>query len=421
LHTDMKNLVLHIDSLSIRTKSESRLHKITAHSYKHNKEPNSNKFKGRLPYSLGDFMKAPALGISIGNCDHGEKNTISDVDGITIGHCTLKEGKGKLIPGKGPVRTGVTAIIPHRGNIFKEKLLANCYVINGYCKPIGLVQVRELGVLETPIVLTNTLSVGVAADAVIQYVLESNIDIGVTTGSVNPLVLECNDSYLNDIRGGHVKKEHVLKALRDARSDFDEGAVGAGTGMSAFELKGGIGSSSRIIKIQGNEITVGALVLSNFGKREDLLVSGVPVGRELKDWPSKEERNGKKGEETSRGSIIMIVATDAYVTARQLGRIARRAVMGLARTGGNAYNGSGDIVLAFSTAQKIPHYTEGLLRITALSDNNLNLLFTATAEAVEEAIITSLLQAEAMEGRDGRVRYKIPEKELKKIMKKYGR
>lgn len=353
-----------------------------------------------------------SLGITIGRCEHGKRNTISDVKGITVGHCTLIKGEGDLIVGKGPVRTGVTAILPHQGNIYKEKLLAAAHVANGYSKPIGLIQVEELGVIETPIVLTNTLSVGVAADTVIRYMLDNNEDIGVTTGSVNPIVMECNDSYLNDIRGGHVKGEHIFNAIKAASNNFKEGAVGAGTGMSAFEFKGGIGSSSRVVDILEKRTTVGALVLTNFGKREDLIVAGVPVGKELKDWP------GKGGNE--KGSIIMVLATDAFLTARQLKRVARRAVAGLARTGGYTSHGSGDIILAFSTAQKIPHYTEDLLTMKAFPDNALSLLFKATAEAVEEAITASLLQAETMKGRDKRVRYNLPHDELIQIMAKYG-
>ena len=361
-------------------------------------------------------MKAPDLGITIGSCELGPTNTICDVGSVHVGHVTLVHGKGKLICGKGPVRTGVTALLPKK-NIYREKLLASCHIINGYCKPTGLVQVEELGVIETPIVLTNTLSVGVAADALVTYMLEHNDDIGVTTGSVNPVVMECNDSYLNDIRGGHITGEHVFEALKRAEKGgayFEEGSVGAGTGMSSFEFKGGIGSSSRVVKIDGSKFTVGALVLSNFGKREDLTIAGVPVGKNLKDWPGTSEKF-----DNLSGSIIMVVATDAFLTARQLTRVARRAGIGLARTGGYAYNGSGDIVLAFSTAQTIPHYAEGILNIQVLPDNNLDTLFKAASEAVEEAIVNALLQAESMDGRDNRIRYNLPHKELTKIMADY--
>lgn len=364
-------------------------------------------------------MKPPALGITVGSFNHGTTNTITDVGTVAVGHCTLVKGEGKLIPGKGPVRTGVTAILPHQGNMYKEKLLANFHVINGYCKPVGLTQVQELGVIETPIVLTNTLSVGTAANALIQYALEHNEDIGVTTGSVNPVVLECNDSYLNDIRGMHVKGEHIVEAIKNADKPFEEGSVGAGTGMSSFEFKGGIGSSSRVLEIDDYRTTVGALVLSNFGKREDLTVAGVPVGKELKNWPGRDGESKSKSK-SNEGSVIVIIATDAFLTARQLGRVARRGSIGLARTGGYAYHGSGDMVLAFSTAQKIPHYSEGLLNLEAFPDRKLNTLFKAAAEAVEEAVVAALLQAETMDGRDNRIRYQLPEEELLQIMTAYG-
>jgi len=343
----------------------------------------------------------------------GKRNKITDVKGVKVGHVTLIKGKGKLIPGKGPVRTGVTAILPHEGNIYKEKVLAGAFVMNGYSKPVGLIQLWELGTIETPIILTNTLSIGTAVEGLLDYILEENEDIGVTTGSVNPLVLECNDSYLNDIRGRHVKREHVVEAIKRADEDFEEGAVGAGTGMSAFEFKGGIGSASRIVEIEGKKYTVGALVLSNFGRREDLTIAGVPVGLELKNWP------GRGGE--GKGSIIMIIATDAPLTGRQLNRVAKRAIVGLARTGGYAYNGSGDIAVAFSTANRIKHYEKEVIEIKALPDSVISPLFKATAEAVEEAIINSLLEARTMDGRDNHVRYALPKEELLRIMRRYGR
>jgi D-aminopeptidase len=358
--------------------------------------------------------------IPIGTCNPGDRNSITDVTGVTVGHYALIEGAGDLVPGKGPVRTGVTAILPHQGNVYKEKVFAHYCVFNGYCKPIGLAQIKELGVLETPIVLTNTLSVGTAADAVIEYMLDKNPDIGVTTGSVNPVVLECNDSYLNDIRGKHVKKQHVLTALKNAQENFQQGAVGAGTGMSAFEFKGGIGSASRVITMLDTPVTVGALVLTNFGKREDLIIAGVPIGRELKDYPGSEDTK-KEGTKESAGSIIMVVATDAVVIPSQLKRIARRAIIGLARTGGGIHHGSGDVAIAFSTGQVVPHDAGHVLPIKEFPDHVLSLLFKAAAEAVEEAIIRSLVEAETVKGRDNRIRYHIPEEKVIKIMEKYGR
>ena len=225
--------------------------------------------------------RARDLGIIIGELSPGPQNSITDVEGVLVGHCTLIKGRGKLIPGKGPIRTGVTVILPHKGNLFKEKVRAACYVINGFGKPIGLIQLNELGIIETPIALTNTLNVGLVTDALIEYMLEQNEDIGVTTGSVNPVVLECNDSYLNDIRGRHVKKEHVFEAIRKASANVEEGCVGAGTGMCSFDWKSGIGTSSRKIPNRYGGYCVGVLVLSNFGRMENLRINGVPVGKEL--------------------------------------------------------------------------------------------------------------------------------------------
>lgn len=356
------------------------------------------------------------LGLKIGYLDTGPCNSICDVSGVKVGHYTIIKGKGKLIPGEGPIRTGVTVILPHEGNLFKLKVRAASVVINGFGKPIGLIQLNELGQLETPIALTNTLNVGLVADAIIDYMLQLNPDIGVTTGSVNPVVLECNDSYLNDIRGRHVKHEHVLEAIKSAKSDLvEEGVVGAGTGMSTFEFKGGIGTASRRLPSSLGGYTVGTLVLSNFGRRVDLIICGVPVGWELKDYMrSRAPQSG--------GSIVMIIATDAPLNHRQLRRLAMRATHGLARTGSCSSHGSGDFVVAFSTAIKIPHYTEEKIRSeSVLIDSALSPLFRAVSEAVEEAIINSLLKAVTMDGRDDHIRYALPIEALIEIMVEYGR
>jgi D-aminopeptidase len=355
-------------------------------------------------------MKAPDHDIIIGELPSGTRNAITDIRGIQVGHVTLKRGKGKLIPGEGPVRTGVTAILPHEGNVYREKVMASASIINGFAKPCGLIQVQELGAIETPIILTNTLAVGVAFEGVIRSLLEQNPDIGITTGSVNPVILECNDSYLNDIQGRHITPAHITEAIQKAGKDIQEGAVGAGTGMSAFEFKGGIGSSSRLFQSGELDLAVGTLVLTNFGKREDLLCRGIPVGQALKDFP------GRHVHPVGEGSIIMIVGTDAPLTARQLGRVARRAVMGLARTGGYAAHGSGDVVLAFSTAQRIPHDAQEVTDLKTLPESMLTPLFKATVESVEEAILNSLLQAETTEGRDNRIRYSLPVDEVKSIL-----
>ncbi|MCD6524777.1 MAG: P1 family peptidase [Thermococcus sp.] len=343
-------------------------------------------------------MKAPELGIKIGVFEHGKRNSIADL-GIRVGHVTLIEGDD--------VRTGVTVLLPPVENPYKERLFASTFVMNGFSKPIGFVQVDELGYIETPIALTNTLSVYTVASAMVKHMIELNPDLR----SVSPVVMECNDSYLNNIRKMAVKEEHYFEAVKNASLDFEEGAVGAGTGMSAFEFKGGIGSASRVVEIGGEEYTVASLVLANFGKREDLTVAGIPVGLELKDYPGR----GTPG----KGSISMVVATDAPLTARQLKRLAKRAIVGLARTGGYAYHGSGDVVLAFSTAQTVPIDKEPH-PISFLPDNTLSELFKATAEATEEAIINALLQAKTVEG-NGHVRYALPVEKLLEIMARYGR
>jgi len=309
----------------------------------------------------------------------------------------------------------VTAVLPHKGNIFREKVKAASFVINGFVKSIGLVQIDELGTLETPILLTNTLNVGIVADALIEHMLEMNPDIGVTTGTINPVVGECNDGFLNDIRGRHVKPEHVRRALRTATSEHvEEGAVGAGTGMSAFELKGGIGSSSRILPSQHGGYVVGSLVLSNFGRLTDLIIDGAPVGRDL----SVRMASGS----SANGSIIILVATNAPVSSRQLKRVAKRATHGLARTGSVSTQGSGDVVIAFSTTSRVSHYREDIRApVGSVLEEDLSWLFRAAAEATEEAIINSLFKAETMIGRDGNTRTALPLDQTKTILEKYGR
>lgn len=253
-------------------------------------------------------------------------------------------------------------------------------------KSIGLVQINELGTLETPIILTNTLSVGTCSTALVKYMLKENEDIGVTTGTVNPVVCECNDGYLNDIRGLHVKEEDVFDAIENAEINFKEGNIGAGTGMSCYQLKGGIGSASRVLKLDDKEYTIGSLVLSNFGLKEDLLVDGIKVGEKILE---------KEREELEKGSIIIILATDIPMNERQLKRIARRVPIGLARTGSHIGNGSGDIVIAFSTANRIKHYEDrDIVSIKIINENIIDKVFRGVIECVEEAVISSLLHSE---------------------------
>ncbi|MGB8954473.1 MAG: P1 family peptidase [Tumebacillaceae bacterium] len=334
-------------------------------------------------------------GFTIGTLPTGPRNSISDVAGVTVGHCTLNDG---------PVKTGVTAILPHPGNLFQDKVLAAAHVINGFGKTAGTIQIEELGTIETPILLTNTLSVGTAADALIEYMLERNPDIGVTTGTVNAVVGECNDMYLNDIRGRHVQKEHVFQALDSASADFAEGAVGAGTGMSCYGLKGGIGSASRRIELGDESYMVGVLVLSNFGAKGDLTIGGVPFGRLI------EEQERASSQESDKGSIMIVLATDLPLSERQLKRVGKRAAIGLARTGSFIGHGSGDIVLAFTTANRVPHaQTASVNMIRMVHEDLLDPAFRAAAEATEEAVLNSMICAQTTVGRDGNTRHSLQE------------
>ena len=328
-------------------------------------------------------------GIKIGLGTPGPRNLITDVPGVKVGHVTVRDGAD--------INTGVTAILPHEGNMFQDKVMAASCVINGFGKTMGLVQVEELGTIETPIIMTNTLSIGTAANALIKYMLQQNEDIGVKTGTVNPLVCECNDGTLNDIRGLHVTEEHVFQALANCGEEFEEGVVGSGTGMCCLGLKGGIGSASRIVKLDDKEYTVGALVMSNFGGAGRLMIEGRHMGQEIKD---------KLEAQQDKGSIIMLIATDIPLSERQLKRVARRAGVGLARTGSYYGNGSGDIAIAFTTANRVPHYSKtAVMDMKMISDNKIDGVFDATAEAVEVAIISSLYHAETTTGRAGKVKY----------------
>ena len=335
--------------------------------------------------------------INVGDLETGAKNSITDVEGVKVGHFTLDSGE---------IKTGVTAILPHSSNLFKEKLIAASHVINGFGKSTGLIQINELGTIETPILLTNTLNVGIAHQALVKKMLEQNEDIGEKTGTVNPVICECNDQYLNDIRGLHIKENHVFKALENAGDNFLEGAVGAGTGMSCYGLKGGIGSSSRIIKILNQNFHLGILVLSNFGKKEDFRLNGIKAGKIIKN---AEDNEGKKSDEPEqKGSIIVILGTDIPLSSRLLKRIIKRTGVGINRTGSFIENGSGEIAIGFSTANKINHDDNNeVLDMKIINENKINKLFKATAEATEEAIYNSMITAETTEGKKGRVRYSL--------------
>ena len=324
-------------------------------------------------------------GFRVGRLPHGPRNKISDVPGVTVGHCTLADGN---------VQTGVTALLPHPGDVFHDKVLAASHVINGFGKTTGLVQIDELGTLETPILFTNTLSVGTVETALVKYMLQRDPDICETTGSVNPVVCECNDSGLNDIRGLHVTEEHVFAALADCRADFAEGAVGAGRGMRCHGLKGGIGSASRQVELDGKTYTIGALVLSNHAVFDDLVVAGTPIQTLL---------DAKIPPHEDKGSIITVLATDIPLSERQLRRLCHRALVGLSHTGSYCGNGSGEIVIAFTTANRMPHYANtAILPMAILHDDAINPLFRAVAECVEESVLSSLLHAETVTGNHGR-------------------
>lgn len=334
-------------------------------------------------------------GYKFGYMEPGERNLITDVPGVRVGHVTLQGEE---------INTGVTAVIPHGGNMFQDKCVAAAHVINGFGKSAGLLQVQELGTLETPILLTNTLSVGTVTTALVEYMLEQNEDIGVSTGTVNSVVMECNDGHLSDIRGLHVTKEHARQAIEAAAETFEEGAVGAGTGMSCYSCKGGIGSASRVFELYGQKYTLGTLLLTNFGSLRDLAIGGDRVGERM-------YRAEKAKAEQDKGSVIILIATDAPLSARQLGRAAKRAQSGLARTGSISGNGSGEIALAFTTANRLSHYGSGKAEtISLLYEDDMDVIFRAVIECVEESVISSMLHAKTTKGRAGHVRLSLAER-----------
>src|SRR5690554_4300307 len=296
--------------------------------------------------------------IDIGLLPTGKNNMITDVPGVTVGHATINSPE--------EIKTGITAVLPHRGNLFKEKVIAASYVFNGFGKTVGLIQVNELGTIETPIILTNTLSIGVVTDGLIAYMLEQTAEIGDETGTVNPLVLECNDGYLNNIRNIALKKEDVYKAIKSADTIFAQGSIGAGTGMRCLGFKGGIGSASRILKIKNETYTLGVLVNSNFqgNSSSELIIKGRHLGKLINKKPSNDH---------IQGSIVVIIATDLPLSSLQLKRIAKRAEIGIGNTGGYAASGSGDIIIAFSVANKIVHFpSEPYLSGKILHNSYLN-------------------------------------------------
>ena len=345
----------------------------------------------------------------------GPLNAITDVQGVEVGHVTLNSGSGKLVRGKGPVRTGVTAILP-RGRNF-QRVFAAWTALNGNGEMTGAAWVEESGHLGTPILITNTHSVGTVRDAVIEWNANRATSEGYSGDFSLPLVTETWDGFLNDINGFHVKKEHAVQALDSARGGpVAEGNVGGGTGMVTHRFKGGIGTSSRRLPAGAGGYTVGVLVQSNYGRRELLTIAGVPVGREISDLlPTR----GAPDDGT--GSIIVIVATDAPLLPHQLKRLARRAGLGVGIVGGRGENTSGDLFLAFSTANPENSKTAGVAKLEMLPNEQINPLMNATVQATEEAIVNALVAAQTMEGIDGNTVYALPHARLRQVLKKYSR
>lgn len=350
-------------------------------------------------------LRARDIGIVIGSYQPGPLNAITDVVGVKVGHHTLITGEGPLRPGTGPVRTGVTVVIP-RDDVWHKKVPAGSFVLNGTGEMTGLAWVAESGFLEYPIALTNTLNVPRVANGVMSWMIRQYPEIGITDDTLTPVVAECDDGRLNDIQGRHVSEADVAKALDAAATGpVAEGAVGAGTGMVSYGFKGGIGTSSRRLPEGEGAFTVGVLVNANHGRRHELIVGGVPVGRLYDGSAAAASMSGPLADASypgaGEGSIIIIIATDAPLDGRQLTRLAKRAALGLARTGSTARHGSGDFMLAFSTANVIPHYPkERTYALTHMADTHLNPLIAATVEATEEAILNALTMATTVVGRD---------------------
>jgi len=346
----------------------------------------------------------------------GPSNAITDVKGVEVGYSTIISGDGKLVVGKGPVRTGVTVVFP-KGKEFRDRVFGAWFTLNGNGEMTGTTWLQESGFVVTPILITNTHSVGVVRDAVIEWNVKRGGGEGYSGDFSLPVVAETYDGFLNDVNGFHVRKEHVFQALESAKSGpIAEGNVGGGTGMIAHGFKGGTGTSSRKLDEKAGGYTIGVLVQANYGSRDLLRIAGVPVGKEITDL--RPER-GKKDD--GGGSIIVVVATDAPLLPHQLKRMVTRVALGIGSMGGRGEDSSGDIFIAFSTANPEAAKTSGLAQITMLPNELINPIFWATEAATEEAIVNALVAAETMTGRDRNKAYAIPHNRLRAAMKKYGR
>jgi D-aminopeptidase len=362
--------------------------------------------------------RARDIGIPF-NGTTGRFNAITDVRGVEVGYSTLISGQGKNVRGKGPVRTGVTAILPRGKN--NNPVYANWYSLNGNGEMTGTTWVTESGFLETPIMLTNTNSVGVVRDAVTKWFIKTGWHKD-DFWFAYPVVAETYDGFLNDIYGFHVKEANAFEALNTAATGpIKEGNVGGGTGMMCLGFKGGTGTSSRVVKVGDSTYTVGVLVQSNFGKRRNFTIAGVPVGKELRDTLEYDFKAAPSYRQEGDGSIIVVVATDAPVLPHQLKRIAARVPIGMGLVGGRGENGSGDIFIAFSTANQTAFQRKDFVKVEQLPNDLIDPLFDATIQAVEEAIINAMVAAETLEGINGNKVYKLPQGAVLKILKKYNR
>lgn len=381
-------------------------------------------FSAEQPASAVAGERARDLGISFDGTP-GPLNAITDVKGVEVGHVTIISGEGKLKVGTGPVRTGVTSIFP-RGKRSIAPVFAGSFCLNGNGEMTGTHWVDEAGVLEGPVTLTNGLSVGTARNGVLTWLRDHGKELGADKYDEDygciPVVAETWDGDLSDIKGLHVTRKHVLDALDAAKpGPVAEGNVGGGTGMICYEFKGGIGTSSRKLPNESGGYTVGVLAQCNFGKREQLRIAGIPFGKEipLKEIPLGKKEEGEAGRLKEKGSIIIIVATDAPLLPHQLNRIAKRATHGLARTGSVSGNGSGDLFLAFSTANAAGMKPTGVSEVRMLANGDIDSLFAATVQATEEAIVNALVAARDMTGADGYTARALPHKRVVEVLKKY--
>lgn len=361
-------------------------------------------------------LRARDLGLKIGTYKPGRYNAITDVAGVLVGHSTIISGSGQHVPGKGPVRSGVTAILPNGVDIFNERVVGGSFILNGAGEVSGLLQVQEWGLIETPIFLTNTLSVGACSEGAVKYLIEKHPGIGIEHDVLIPLVGECDDSWLNDIAGRHVRETHVYEAIANAKDGpVPEGNVGGGTGMITCDFKAGIGTASRKLPIQLGGYTIGVLVMSNFGLMKDLRMNGIPVGEIL--YP---KFNAMKKRVNNYGSIIAVVATDAPLSAHQLSRLSKRVALAIGRVGSYAAHGSGEIIMAFSTANTVPRVTNKMVyKMKILLDHRMDPLYDAVIEATEEAILNALCMAEDMEGVNYNFSPALPLDDVREIITKY--